>query len=342
MKEINSSKITGAVVIILLIALILFTFTLYIDFLLALAVIIGGFWVYFESSMLFEFAINMAYGHKNPKIYRESILFGINTDPPKKEITFDLIIKRMYIAKLLFFIPTIIILIIHIFVKSPVTALLLFLYIEITIYSILSSCLDQDSRQLVYIHKHDKKVNDKIQLITEIQDAFAAGKEIKDFPADSFPEPPQINHQFDFMLGIYALFKLEYYEGEIPNEDNEIKARALCKRLLENTPVDVTDEQKNIVKCEYLYLLIISDEPIGEITALYSEIEDYLKISGKDEGDILPSIFVTRYAYEKLVEKDEEASKFTFAKGLEIISNFPQEYALFEYNRTIERINKKA
>jgi hypothetical protein len=342
MKEINSNKITGTVVLIMLIALVIFTFTLYIDFLLAIVVVICGFWVYFESSMLIEFAINMASGHKNPKLYRESILFGINTDPPKKEITFDLIIKRMYIAKLLFFIPTLIVLIIHIFVKSPVTALLLFLYIEITIYSILSSCLDNTNRQLSYIRKNDKNIKEKFRHITEIQDALLAGKRIYSFPLESLPEPPQINHQYDFMLGLYAMLRLEDYDGDKPNEENERKAMTLCKRLLENTPIDVTDELKIIVKCEYLYHLIIYDETTGEITALYNEIEEYLKTSEKDEGEILPDIFITRYAYEKLINKDETASETTFAKGLEVMSNLPYEDALFEYNRAIERVNKKA
>jgi hypothetical protein len=181
-------------------------------------------------------------------------------------------------------------LIVFIFVRVPVTALLLFLFAEINIFSLFYLVfVDNTFRQLVYIRKNDKQIEEKLHILYEIQDAVDAGKQIQDIPDELLAEPAEIKHQFDFRLAFYALQGLEYYDGEIPNEENEKRAKALCKRLIENATPDVPEDLLNTVKSELLCLMLFSDEPTEAITAVYKDIEDFLQIKETDEISTIPS-----------------------------------------------------
>jgi hypothetical protein len=334
----KSIKITQVFIYISLVVLGLYLLISGMDPLLYLAIMFEGLWVYFEFLLFFGSILDILYGGRNPKFFRESILFGIKTDPSAEIPSNKRMLGQLYVMIFLTFIPLIVSTVLLIIYKSPPFILLTVLYFEITVFVMFFHDESKKSANKIYWLKKDPEYTEKARLLDKCSKEVLGGKHIADYPEGTFIEPPEINHPLDFFIGLNAAIILESRK----TPEKEAEAKRLFLRLMANVPYGVPDNSVDICRFEYIQLMFLCDDPLDEILEFYESIKDKLVINETDTDETVASKNLVKYAVSKLIEKDDEAAAEAMKQVIEFAENKNDDRVLTELKNYFARIDEKA
>jgi hypothetical protein len=185
----------------------------------------------------------------------------------------------------------------------------------------------------------DRNYFKKMQFLNKVsKEMIATGKRCRDYPEYTFPEPVEINHQFDYMLALFAMSNLANGDED---ENKEREAKRICERMLSDNLIKIMPESfVKIAEQVYVDLMIYCGDSPEKIKAFYQSIGDAVRILPTDNDVTVASKSQTQYAYQKLIIKDETAAEQAKKRCLEATSKLKFESHIADVKKEIERVER--
>jgi hypothetical protein len=311
-----------------------------VGLLISIAIVVVGFWVYFELGILLEHLLNVIFGCKNVKIKTEAIFITFSSEPDTSKLTNERLQNRIYLGNVLYVFPTLVAIILAAIFRTPEIFLLAALYIEIALYSLFFSDANEIQKRMLKGLKDDPDYAAKMRFFDKVSREIKDGKLCRDYPEGTFPEPLVMKHQWDFFLGFYAVLYLGYRYEEDPKFEQE--AKRISERLISEINEDVPESLVNSIKNQYFELMIFCGDPVDKIKAYYETIKDKLTVLGTDDEIAVCSKAQYLFTYMKLIERNEEEAKKAKNLLLETLPKLKIERVISETKKEIERVEKLA
>jgi hypothetical protein len=311
-----------------------------IGLLIAVAIVVVGFWVYFELAIVLEHIGNVIYGCKNVKIKTEAIFIAFSSEPDNSKLTNERLRSRILLCVAIGAFPAVPAIILAAVFKTPEFILLAVLYIEIAVYSLFFAGVNANHMKTLREIKSDPDYVKKMKLVDTVSKELAEGKLCCDYPEGTFIEPTEIKNQWDFILGIYTISYLGGKYEESPEFERE--AKQVCERLISKINKDIPENLVNVLKLVYLELMIICGDPNEKITAYYESIRGYLTVLATDGPLQAGEKEQAAYAYNKLIKRDNQAAEEIKKRLLETLSKVTPERLVTQIKKEIDRIDRLA
>jgi hypothetical protein len=310
-----------------------------VGLIISLVIVVVGFWVYFELGILLEHLLNVIYGCKNVKIKTEAIFIAFSSEPDTSKLTNERLRDRIYLGNVLYILPALIAVISAAIFCTPEIFLLAVLYIEIAVYTLLFSGVNDNQKRMIRELKSDPDYAAKMKFFDKVSKEIIDGKLCRDFPEGTFPEPLELKHQWDYYLGFYAVSYLSGKYEESP--ENEREAKRISERLIADID-DAPENLVNILKNQYFELMIFCGDPPEKIKAYYETIKGNLTVLATDDPLATCSKEQYLFTYQKLVEKNEAEAEKAKKRLLENLPKLKKERIINETKKEIERVEKLA